>query len=81
MKIVAFMGSPRTKGLCSQFTESVLKCAASKGAETKQFNLVNIREPLIIINLSLPRRRESRDVKGFWIPVFTGRTFLEVPII
>ena len=28
---------------------------------------------------SLPRRRESSDVKGFWIPVFTGMTFLEAP--
>jgi hypothetical protein len=28
--------------------------------------------------LSLPRRRESSDVKSFWIPVFTGMTFLEV---
>jgi multimeric flavodoxin WrbA len=39
MKILGFMGSPRTKGLCSQFTESVLKGAASRGAATKQFNL------------------------------------------
>jgi multimeric flavodoxin WrbA len=39
MKILGFMGSPRTRGLCSQFTESVLRGAASKGAETKQFNL------------------------------------------
>jgi len=38
-----------------------------------------IREPLIIIDLSLPRRRESSDVKGFWIPAFAGMTFLEVP--
>jgi len=44
-----------------------------------------IREPLIIIDLSLPRRRESSDVKGFWIPAprsrtsrtsFAGMTFL-----
>jgi hypothetical protein len=40
-----------------------------------------LREPLIIINLSLPRRRESSDVKGFWIPVSTGMTFLEVALI
>jgi len=40
MKILGFMGSPRTKGLCSQFTESVLKGAAARGAEIKQFNLV-----------------------------------------
>jgi len=39
MKILAFMGSPRTKGLCSQFTESALKGAESVGAEVKQFNL------------------------------------------
>jgi multimeric flavodoxin WrbA len=40
MKILAFMGSPRTKGLCAQFTQSALDGAASKGAEIKQFNLV-----------------------------------------
>jgi multimeric flavodoxin WrbA len=39
MRILGFMGSPRTKGLCSQFTESVLSGAASKGAATKQLNL------------------------------------------
>jgi hypothetical protein len=38
------------------------------------------REHLIIITLSLPRRRETSDVKGFWIPVFTGMTFLEVAL-
>ena len=37
-----------------------------------------MRELLIIINLSLPRRRESSDVKSFWIPAFAGMTFLEV---
>jgi len=36
---------------------------------------------LIIINLSLPRRRESSDVKSFWIPAFAGMTFLEVALI
>jgi len=36
---------------------------------------------LIIINLSLPRRRESSDVKRFWIPAFAGMTFLEVNLI
>jgi hypothetical protein len=41
---------------------------------------IRLRDPLIIINLSLPRRRESSDVKGFWIPVFTGMTFLEVAL-
>jgi multimeric flavodoxin WrbA len=40
MKILGFMGSPRTKGLCSQFTESALKGAASRGAAIKQLNLV-----------------------------------------
>jgi multimeric flavodoxin WrbA len=39
MRILGFMGSPRTRGLCSQFTESALKGAASRGAATKQFNL------------------------------------------
>jgi hypothetical protein len=27
-----------------------------------------------------PRRRESSDIKSFWIPAFAGRTFLEVAI-
>ncbi|MDX1779164.1 MAG: flavodoxin family protein, partial [Thermodesulfobacteriota bacterium] len=40
MKIIAYMGSPRTKGLCAQFTESALKGATSAGAEVKQYNLV-----------------------------------------
>jgi hypothetical protein len=39
-----------------------------------------LREPLIIINLSLPRRPESSDIKGFWIPAFAGMTFLEVAL-
>ena len=43
MKILGFMGSPRTKGLCAQFTESALKGAASRGAEVKQFNLVKYK--------------------------------------
>jgi hypothetical protein len=37
-------------------------------------------EPLIITDLSLPRRRESSDFKNFWIPVFAGMTFLEVAL-
>jgi len=41
---------------------------------------VKLREPLIIINLSLPRRPESSDIKGFWIPAFAGMTFLEVAL-
>jgi multimeric flavodoxin WrbA len=40
MKILGFMGSPRTKGLCSQFTQSILKGAESKGAEVKLLTLV-----------------------------------------
>jgi len=40
----------------------------------------SLREPLIMINLSLPRRRESSDVKNFWIPAFAGMTFLEVAL-
>lgn len=40
MKILGFMGSPRTRGLCAQFTESALRGAADAGAEVKQFNLV-----------------------------------------
>jgi len=39
-----------------------------------------IREPLIIINLSLPRRRESSKYKRFWIPAFAVMTFLEVAL-
>jgi len=40
MKILAFMGSPRIKGLCAQFAQSALDGAASRGAEVKLFNLV-----------------------------------------
>lgn len=40
MIILGFMGSPRLKGLCAQFTESALRGAASAGADIKQFNLV-----------------------------------------
>jgi hypothetical protein len=46
----------------------------------KQSNKKVLRGPLIIINLSLPRRRESSDVKSFWIPAFAGMTFLEVAL-
>lgn len=41
MKILAYMGSPRKKGLCSQFAQSILKGAESKGAEVKLVTLVN----------------------------------------
>jgi len=40
MKILGYMGSPRTKGLCSQFTQNILKGAESKGAEIKLIPLV-----------------------------------------
>ena len=49
-------------------------------AEVIHLHQYRLWEPLIITNLSLPRRRESSDIKGFWIPVFTGMTFLEVPL-
>jgi hypothetical protein len=47
-----------------------------------------MREPTIIINLSLPPRikhgvnfsGESNDVKTFWIPAFAGMTVLDVAI-
>jgi multimeric flavodoxin WrbA len=55
MRILGFMGSPRTRGLCAQFTESVLKGAASMGAEIKQFNLVkySIKTVAAAINVSI----------------------------
>jgi hypothetical protein len=40
-----------------------------------------LREPLIISNSSLPSRRESSNLKPFWIPAFAGMTFLEVALI
>jgi hypothetical protein len=40
----------------------------------------DLREPLIIKDSSLPRRRESSDFKHFWIPAFAGMTFLEVAL-
>lgn len=43
MRILGFMGSPRTQGLCAQYTTSALKGAASSGAEVKQYNLVKYR--------------------------------------
>ena len=39
MKILGYMGSPRTKGLCSKFTASALAGAASAGAEVKQIDI------------------------------------------
>jgi hypothetical protein len=39
-----------------------------------------LKEPLIIPNLSLPCRRESSNVKNLWIPAFAGMTFLEVAL-
>jgi multimeric flavodoxin WrbA len=41
LKILAFMGSPRIRGLCSQFAASALQGAASRGAEVLQINLVD----------------------------------------
>ena len=40
MKILAFMGSPRVKGLNGQLLESALKGAASRDAEVKRYDLV-----------------------------------------
>ena len=40
----------------------------------------DLRTPLIISNLSLPRRRESGIVRSFWIPAFAGMTFLGVAL-
>jgi hypothetical protein len=40
----------------------------------------HLRDPLIIPNSSLPRRRESSYVKNLWIPAFAGMTFLEVAL-
>ena len=40
MKIIGFMGSPRLKGLNSQLIDSALKGAASRGAETKRYDLI-----------------------------------------
>jgi len=43
-------------------------------------NPEGLREPLIITNLSLPRRRESSNFKRFWIPAFAGMTLIEVAL-
>ena len=68
----------------SPFREAVFKTAAlNHSAIPPQFQSIfsqNFREPLIIINLSLPLRRESSDVKSFWIPAFAGMTFLELAV-
>jgi multimeric flavodoxin WrbA len=40
LKIVAFMGSPRVKGLNGKLLASALKGAASRGAEVKRYDLV-----------------------------------------
>jgi hypothetical protein len=39
-----------------------------------------LMEPLLISDSSLPHRRESSNVKSFWIPAFAGMTFLEVAL-
>ena len=41
---------------------------------------LNLWEPLIIHNSSLPRKRESSYIKNFWIPASAGMTFLEVAL-
>ena len=41
----------------------------------------DFRDPLIIPNSTLPRRRESSYVKNLWIPAFAGMTLLEVTFI
>jgi len=49
---------------------------------TKAKNIESdLREPLIIHNSSLPRKRESSYIKNFWIPASAGMTFLEVALI
>lgn len=40
MKILGFMGSPRLKGLNAQLIDSALKGAASRGAETRRYDLI-----------------------------------------
>lgn len=40
MKILAFMGSPRTKGKCNQLTRKALEGAAARGAEVKNYELI-----------------------------------------
>lgn len=40
VKIIGFMGSPRIKGLNAKLIESALKGAASRGAETKRYDLI-----------------------------------------
>jgi hypothetical protein len=39
-----------------------------------------LRDPLIISILSLPRRRESSNVKRLWVLAFAGMNFLEVAL-
>jgi len=41
MYIIGFMGSPRTSGKCSKLLQGVLDGAASKGAQTKRYDLVD----------------------------------------
>ena len=40
MKILGFMGSPHVKGLNGKLIDSVLKGAASRGAEVKRYDLI-----------------------------------------
>jgi len=41
VKILGFLGSPRAKGRCSQLLQKALDGAASTGADTKRFDLIN----------------------------------------
>ena len=40
MNILGFMGSPRLKGLCAQFTQSALEGAAGAGAAIRRYDLI-----------------------------------------
>ena len=48
--------------------------------EIDKFILEELRVPLIITHLSLPRRRESSNFHRLGIPAFGGMTFLEEPL-
>ena len=42
MKVVGFIGSPRTKGNTTTIVNEVLRGAQDAGAETKVFNLISL---------------------------------------
>jgi len=73
------------RGFWSRSSGNELRGAASYfiivASVPKWDGVEKLREPLIISNLSLPRRRESSNVKSLWIPAFAGMTFLEVALI